>query len=142
MEVLNFLQWFELHYGVNGVGTAIGAIQTVTLKMQMVSDFYLQFFVSSDIAELFEGWDKKETKLEYSLPKEKFIYYSNGGVTINLWNIDGDEQPFIDRDVWNYNGIIFIPPKTLNDFISDCQRAGIELTWKPEIVNKYFGGVE
>lgn len=28
--------------------------------------------------------------------------------------------------------------KTLDQFISDCQRAGIELTWKPEIEQKYF----
>lgn len=33
-------------------------------------------------------------------------------------------------------------PETLSDFISDCERAGIELTFKSEIIDKYFRGID
>jgi hypothetical protein len=29
-------------------------------------------------------------------------------------------------------------PNTLDDFINDCNRVGVELLWKEEIVKKYF----
>lgn len=81
------------------------------LMERKITSFYSQPFKPEMITELFVGWERKVTKVEYAMPSEKFEYYT---------------------------GVAFIPPVTLNDFISDCQRAGIELTWKPKIIKRHF----
>jgi hypothetical protein len=87
--------------------------------------FYTQPFTPSLITELFEGWEdcskgedllyENEFESEYALIPEDI-----SGET-QLGSIDGgDYLPLGD----------FIYPRTLNDFINDCERSGITLRWK------------
>jgi hypothetical protein len=91
--------------------------------------FYLnivsQPFKPELITELFEGWLK-----EIHNSQELYIHWEN-------WQIEFDEN---DRNnkycIYSYYGdwykITTLKPRTLDDFINDCQRAGIELEWKEQ----------
>ena len=147
MKAINFLQWFDLHYGINGMGRTMEGVQTVTLKMQMVADFYSQPFKPEMIAELFEGWasdgyqryintdDTDDKHFEFMICFEENCpdYYDlriNGEVLIQK---EFDNWQKIPSEILQH-----VRPTTLDHFISDCERAGIELTFKSEIVEKYF----
>lgn len=82
-----------------------------------LKEFYSQPFKPEMITELFEGWEGYDGHYYY---KKQAIFdfgYTNYEIKSNInWKI----------------------PRTLNDFISDCNRAGIELNWKPEIIKQYF----
>jgi hypothetical protein len=139
MKVLCFLEWFELHHGFNGVGTAIEGIQTVTMKMQTVSNFYSQTFKPELITELFEGWELKETNYK------TFNLYLEIQKDVSYWwaiiRNNKSENCYEIRRIYLASERFFLKgiyPQTLDHFITDCQRAGIELTWKPEVINKYF----
>lgn len=94
---------------------------TVTeyLNLEEKADaLYSQPFKPEMITELFEGWGQstilrhyKNGKFEIICDGERIAYYTPS-ITVNK------------------------QPQTLNDFISDCQRAGIELTFKKEIEDK------
>ena len=63
-------------------------------------------------------WSKSESKILFEFPNSKRINNSiveqiKDGISVDLC-------------------------ETLNDFISDCNRRGIELHWKQSIVDRYF----
>lgn len=71
------------------------------------------------ITELFEGWEHLEDD----------DVYVNG-----KWIFDNDCSLFKNNDGANYGNAnmnwIAFKPDTLERFISNCQQAGIELTWR------------
>jgi hypothetical protein len=79
--------------------------------------YYLQPFKPELITELFEGWGL--TKIYHEYP------YTDGEYQLKF--VNGY------METANKNGAIYgkiFTPRTLDDFINDCQRAGIELTWR------------
>lgn len=100
-------------------------------KFHMLVKFYSQPFRPELITELFEGWKKDETSYFKNAGQ-----YCNGTYTIRtigMQEITKLHTSFTDGwmrycDRW----------LTLDHFISDCSRAGIELTFKKEIVEEYF----
>ena len=79
-------------------------------------DFYSQPFKPELITELFEGWefDKRSlTAFRNSVDTETVEFDVNGKMKIHQ----------LSTDVFPY-------PRTLDDFINDCKRAGIELEWR------------
>ena len=97
----------------------------LTIEGDILNDFYSQPFKPELITELFEGWLK-----EIHNSQELYIHWEN-------WQIEFDEN---DRNnkycIYSYYGdwykITTLKPRTLDDFINDCQRAGIELEWKEQ----------
>jgi hypothetical protein len=87
-------------------------------------NFYSQSFRPEMITEYFEGWESRS--------HNSFIYH----------NIKNDCKISIGKIIIIYYGLKgtldIYTPTTLNDLISDCQRAGITREWKPEIETKYF----
>lgn len=81
-------------------------------------DFYYHEFKPDMIVEYFEGWDK------YS------ISY-NDSLMNNIWLCVDKKHYYINRER------LFLP-QTLDQFITDCQRACIDLVWKESIEEKYF----
>ena len=116
MKAINFLQWFDLHYGINGMGRTMEGVQTVTLKMQMVADFYSQPFKPEMITELFEGWHRvleSKTRIHYAndITGIRFDYFIHPLDTpkesLMSYSMKGQRYKITDN-------------MTLNDFISDC----------------------
>jgi hypothetical protein len=83
-------------------------------------DFYSQPFKPELITELFEGFIYLTNKLN----KEHIIIEGRGAD-------DDTVQFYPESDSYTIGEIQFqVLPRTLDDFINDCQRAGIELTWR------------
>lgn len=51
------------------------------------------------------------------------------------YQVDLIDYAILNNDKWHW--FTCLPP-TIDQFISDCQRAGIALEWKKKIVEKYF----
>lgn len=82
---------------------------------QYRNEYYAQTFKPELITELFEGWEQK-TQQGYS---------GNGG----SYYIGFDNEKYIIAKT-NCNAEWLNIPRTLDDFINDSQRAGIELKWR------------
>lgn len=91
-----------------------------------IVNFYSQSFSPKLISVLFEGWELKEL----ARPAYNFIYEN---INVGEFRIDdGHICVFMkNQDYWG-----FVFPNTLENFISDCQRAGIELIWKDSTMHK------
>ena len=82
-------------------------------------DFYAQPF-KPELIDLFEGWEcitDNHLFSEYSSEEYAFNYdyKKNGTMKFYIHDVKVVEFPF---------------PRTLDEFITDCQRAGIELIWR------------
>ena len=114
MKVYNYLELEILHIqdGEKWVEQVLRIRKTNFYQENSNADithFYYQKFKPEMIAELFEVINNY---------KFEFLDYPNGCImTIKVQN----------REIRTYYNIL-----TLNDFIRDCQRAGIELQWRPE----------
>lgn len=131
MKAITFLEWLVSQSDLNLTDLHIDG------KLKTAAFFYSQPFKPELITELFEGWEL--------IGDDK---YSNGKITysIPLNQIFTHYEEEDDSDLW-LKDLVCIG--TLNDFISDCDRvnkelknqninsSGIELTFKPEIVEKY-----
>ena len=89
-------------------------------------DFYSQPFKPELIKELFEGWEIHFSD-QFSLydiykcmEREYFIFL----------NKDFSGAGYKSNTSFGYCNTYY--PRTLDDFINDCKRAGIELEWKNE----------
>ena len=108
-----------------------------TQRFEKLHKLYSQPFKPELIAELFHDWITS-----YRTNKWKFSFTNRSSDYVDLPNPNDPANG--DCITYESKGgeCNFIIPKTLNDFISDCQRAGIELNWKPEILIKYFNQQE
>ena len=81
---------------------------------QMYANYLNQPFTPELIVDKFKGWVKDN---------ECDIYYYKD--TSNFIECEYDK-------IYSVNGTMFFIPRTLADFINDCQRAGIELEFKEQ----------
>lgn len=85
-----------------------------------VLSFYSQPFRPELITELFEGWELIKVIDNY-----EFVFDSDKNNSINLYG---------EIEIILYGEDILLSkywyPRTLDDFINDCQRAGIQLKWR------------
>lgn len=89
-----------------------------------VAKFYSQPFKPELITELFEGWEKsKDTDIILSYSDKDYIIFWQKSIP-SIMNVDyKDNNKSLDiQEYWT--------PCRLNDFINDCQQAGIELEWR------------
>lgn len=86
------------------------------------AEHYSQPFKPELITGLFEGW-------ELALPHHKLWKdYTNNKFLISIRH----DNNLISYYISSLNNWLFRPPNTLDDFITDCQRAGIELEWRKQ----------
>jgi len=97
-----------------------------------VKKFYAQKFYQEMILKYFDGWDEvkhdvfiKTCFLENKLNDyEEIRYFKDARYKLSIKGTNSIE-------------IISFKPETLDNFISDCERVGIELFWKENInINK------
>ena len=96
--------------------------------------FYLHPFKPEMITEYFEGWEDINNNEIYSHQNSNNTYFTvvmRGASYDYYFKIYKNDNTELARHEFNNIQII-------DNFISDCNRAGIKLTWKPEIVEKYF----
>ena len=138
MKAQTFLEWFA-GYIENHALTNDGDLTNTALTFHKLKDFYSQPFKPELITELFEG--VKEIYLDCSTQKSFYCpdhtiiiwFHKNSGYNgINYYD-DGAEE----YEDYSPAHLHFLP-KTLNDFIVQCNCADIELNWKPEIIKEYF----
>lgn len=140
MKAITFLEWVKNDI-INpsqsvpyGKPAPIEIAQSTAEQLVKIYDFYSQPFKPELITELFEGWEKYS---EDNYGNRGRIFLGNGidGITYDRGGyLLGKNGLAINE--WEMG--VYINFATLNDFISDCQRAGIELTFKQEVINKYF----
>ena len=140
MKVVNFLEWYkstteQSRANILNTGGSIDAI----------ANFYSQPFKPEMITELLEGWKENENEREYDACSETLVgrFYEkinapyDADIAFPMLDVSMDLTIMVNcGEDWDGLKNSFIYPKTLNDFISDCQRAGIELTFKKEIEDK------
>ena len=83
-------------------------------------EFFTQQFKPELITELFEGW--------YLEDDDKCRYYCQTNIGGVYAHVSGSGYFDIILD-----GRVYPHPRTLDDFITDCQRSGIELEWKTNL---------
>ena len=112
MTALSWIEFIELFYNGNHrsymhkLGLHING-QYPSLDVKTYADFINQPFTPEMIVEKFKGWERD---CEYP----------------NFYNDTSNKIRFTNGDIYYINGIKFLIPRTLSDFITDCQRAGIE----------------
>ncbi len=128
MKVYNYLEWCLLNQKEYvKEQEMLNLIATLEHKKsheiaywtyRKIQEFYSQKFRPEMIVEYFEGWE--------CMVSADFDTYEN---TINtLFNILISNE-WITYESMKCNFTI-VHPENLNDFIRDCQRAGIELQWR------------
>ncbi len=141
MKAVTYLEWSNLEYAQNRYSADTAGMMLLSKwlkKDKQVRDFYSQPFKPEMITEYFEGW------IFCSVPMDKDNdNYRNKAQHVRIWfYLESDWQRTMRVKVFpvdkNKQVFDFILPKTLDHFISDALRAGIELTFKPEITEKYF----
>lgn len=90
------------------------------IDLYQISRFYSQQFKPELITELFEGWSKYQDDVYFDMINDTKI-------TLDQNKVSGKQWIKYENNCWYHL------PETLNDFIRDCQRAGIELTWKVKV---------
>lgn len=95
----------------------VGSNQGVPPKHQDLCEFYAQPFYPDAIADLFDNYE----------PLSESIY-----------GVGKYQHVEIIGKAYSPMGKMAVPFGTLDQFIGDCQRYNVELTWKKEIIEKYF----
>lgn len=125
MKAINFLEWCKNQdtsfRSVTGV-----AMKSACVVNQNILDFYSTPFRPELITEYFMAWEVFEDNFMKQWRDKEGNYFEAYTVTYGFTSYKTEQEMILPQ------------ANTLNDFISDCQRAGIELTFKPEIVERYF----
>jgi len=130
MKAITFLEWYKQETTL--INTNINYKEI--LCWNRVALFYSQPFEPKMITGLFENVDVDDVG-------------EVKGLNYTIWEQDNSRFGHIACWTGDIYGIIthtgnshveFPKPLTLDHFISDCTRAGIELTFKKEIQDKYF----
>ncbi len=93
------------------------------LRISEQAVFYNQEFKHELISELFKGF-VQHGNYSYS----ESIVYENGNFSI-VFN-KNYKNLMIIIIAGNTDGNKFLMPRTIDEFITDCQKAGIKLEWK------------
>lgn len=135
MKAVNYLDWSDKYFRANTFDS---------IKIRVISEkivFYSQPFKPELITELFEGWEEHFKQSDWSF---MYFYYINNPYKYWQLGIKNSNEYYLYYFKYvNGNSVItknydFYKPTTLDDFIRDCQRAGIELTFNKKTVAKYF----
>jgi hypothetical protein len=99
-------------------------------RITSLREFYMQEFLPQMIMQYFEGWSEGvKSNYHYVFISEnngkKFDYGFQIGDDFAVYFIKNEEFKTILPDI-------------LDDFIRDCERCGIPLVWKKEVVEKHF----
>jgi hypothetical protein len=81
-------------------------------------EFYSQPFKHELITELFEGWIADADEPSYT-----YATFTNPNTII-------DFGEYRNASLYTINYVRFYVPRTLDDFINDCQRVGVGLEWR------------
>ena len=126
MKVLNYLE-FNIRFAKQDIFSyEYRDFLLHKLKIKGFEDFmgfYCQSFKPELITELFDGWKITQTE---KYPEHDGDDY--GHTWRNEKNIQIEYDGYHSSRLMLY-GEDMIFPRTLDDFITDCQRAGIELEW-------------
>jgi len=95
-------------------------------KLIHISELYSIPFHQELIPEIFKYWHKSEFSNDFVNVKDGCIWFRDSQYTIRT----DKNNPL--------TGTILMTPRTVDDFVNDCSRVGIDLFWKEEIINKYF----
>jgi hypothetical protein len=89
-----------------------------------VNKFYFQLFTHELITKYFEGWQNNKNWYGSGINDIYFYPQEESGKINSSYEISLTKrgQAITILEFWQ--------PRTLDDFINDCQRAGIELKWK------------
>ncbi len=123
MKALTFIEFYKEN--IKNVGPA--ELEDNILACDKYFDFVSQTFKPEMIIELFEGFEIDNL--------EKFgVGYFYGLTGITFCKEEGEQmcRHYFIKSIITYE--LFMPT-TLNDFISDCQRAGIDLELKEKFFN-------
>lgn len=137
MKVLNFLQHetdeeisLEWYNDFHNIIIRKGYIDAYDIPM--VAQFFAQPFNPEMIVELFEGWEEGLDNYvisKYYDPEEghfaKYRYIIEIDFPYKIYKVYEYKQELKEELVYFSK-----PPRTLDEFIIDCQRAGIELEWR------------
>jgi hypothetical protein len=127
MVVLSFLKLMQLRYvkGIDAQRECDKYFKYFYEDWKNALSFYSQPFKPELITELFEGWEANfEICSKCTIKNLKD--YSTFDFWVDIWNNYILWEPHTKGELfWN---LMF--PRTLDDFINDCQRAGIELKWR------------
>ncbi len=124
-KVMNYLEWM-LSDGNYSEDLYIQLLQNDQWTNRDVAEWYNQKFQPELIEKYFEGWEKHKTFVNtynYSY-QNKYLIKEASGIYSMLMNYKSIEDCIVLTTLY---------PETLNDFIRDCQRAGIELTYKIKV---------
>jgi len=130
MKVLNYLE-FNIRFAKQDIFSyEYRDFLLHKLKIKGFEDFmgfYCQSFKPELITELFDGWEKEE---ERQTPFGYVYDYVAANTLIHIRMITDyrGRRPTMIR-YYSESNAGFYFPRTLDDFITDCQRAGIELEW-------------
>ena len=130
MKVLTFPEFFGLKLPEKIAYYRYFSNKSIMSKNSLDKWYYQktnQPFKPELIPELFEGW-----KLTYNA-NSKYIYsLEDSDICIRI-EFDFKYLPncyFVYKDKYIDTFTDFLFPKTFDEFITDCQRAGIELKWR------------
>jgi hypothetical protein len=122
MKVLSYIQYADL--SIPQKDKLIAYVGIKFDENNRVHQFYSQKFNPELIVELFEGWEEKIIN--------NFVHRTNGIYEI-VFNSAGRMILLNGNPNWAGE---FNSPRTLDDFITDCQRFKIELTWNTHLTNR------
>ena len=123
-QIMKVLSYLELNTKKGDLFTEhLSRLKHIGFIRSMIDleDFYSQPFKPELITELFEGWE------EYTGIHD--LYYNNYKSQEVRFNKNNKHLYDIYQDSLS-RCVTFYKPRTLDDFITDCQRAGIQLIWK------------
>lgn len=87
-----------------------------------IKEFYKQKFENEYITKHFHGWIERDTGVYSYAPPHTGRQHTIDFLKYNRYRILAAAQ----GSDWLYH----FKPKTLDHFISDCQRAGVQLEWR------------
>lgn len=119
--------FYSQPFSINVIANPIGEVCPVHAKdFSSMRDKDYEKWADTEKNILFKYWMKSEFGNDFINVKGNCIYFKTDSYVIRT-----------DRDNPE-TAVIFPLPSTLDDFINDCNRVGIELYWKENVVNKYF----
>lgn len=122
-----YSQPFNLNMIANPMGEACPAHQeNISSEYNIEKDADYNNWMDAEKNILFKYWTQSEFGNDFCNVKDNCIYFQTDSYVIRT-----DKHK-------SESGIRFPLPKTLDDFIRDCERVGVELYWKEEIGKKYF----
>jgi len=119
--------FYSQSFDVNMVANPIGEVCPVHAKdFSSMRDKDYDKWADVEKNVIFKYWMKSEFGSDFTNVKDNCIYFQSNCYVIRTDKNRPD------------TGVRLPLPQTLDDFISDCNRVGVELYWKEEVIKKHF----